>query len=95
MGATWGVGISMGSGVWGRVVRREVGGSYTEAVLEVHAADREGLEELGYWLAVGLGAGGCSRRRVLGRGEVGEARCGLNVDVWKHCHLEGPVRRMY
>lgn len=65
--------------------------THANAVRERHAPNGKGLEELRDDLAVGLGVGCSSRRRLLGRGEVGDTLRGLDVDVGKRhgvCELQ-------
>lgn len=56
-------------------------GTYAESVLEGHAADGQRLEELGNGLAAGLRARCCAGWGGLRRGEVGDARSGLDIDI--------------
>ena len=56
--------------------------TYTKAVLESYTANGKGLEELGDRLAAGLGIRSGSSWGTLRRGEVGETRRGLDVDIW-------------
>jgi hypothetical protein len=57
--------------------------TYTKTVLELHTADAEGLEELGDWLPAQLGISSSSCWGILRRGEIGETRRGLVVDIRK------------
>lgn len=61
-------------------------GTYTKSVLECDAANSVWLEELGHRPAAHLRVGRCPGWRVLGRREIRDARCGLDVNVWD-CHF--------